>query len=117
MTCLWGRYGGQLRTDFRAVDARTTEVLVLVITSLWIHGQRLHALRIWTSGLCVVVDLEGTSKELLISQEFHELRGSFRAAADKIDGFAARGTILDIFAAVVEPALILLGPNIVDFSH
>ena len=38
-------------------------------------------------------------------------------SADKIDGLATRSSVLDIFAAVEESALVLLRPDIVQLGH
>jgi len=65
----------------------------------------------------VVVNLERTSKELLITQELHELFMIFCAATDEIDGLATRSTVFDVLAAIVEAALVFFGPNVVQFGH
>lgn len=61
----------------------------------------------------MIVDLERTSKELLITQKLQEMLVILRAASNKINRFATRGTILDILAAIKEPALILFRPEVV----
>lgn len=41
----------------------------------------------------------------------------FRATANEVDGFSARSTVLYVLAAIEEAALVLLGPNIIQFGH
>lgn len=74
-------------------------------------------MRVGAGRLCLVVNLERTPKEFLIAQELHKCRVILCTTADEIDSFATRGTVFDILATIVEPALIFFGPNVVDLSH
>lgn len=60
--------------------------------------------------------MERTAKELFVAQKLQELVVVLSAASDEVDGFAAGCTILDILAAVKEPALVFLRPNVVQLG-
>jgi hypothetical protein len=65
----------------------------------------------------MVVDLEWTSKEFFVPQKLHKACIIFCTSSDEIDGFAAGRTVFDAFAAVIEAALVLLGPDIIQLSY
>jgi hypothetical protein len=61
--------------------------------------------------------LERTAQELFVAQEFQELRVIFRTAADEVDSLPAGRAILHTLAAVKEPTLVLLGPDVCQLGH
>lgn len=69
---------------------------------------------IW--GFGAIIDLEWTTKELLVAQKFQELLVILRSAANEINSLPAGCTIFDILAAIKKAALVFLGPDVVQFS-
>ncbi len=111
------RHGRQLGAHLGAVDARATVRFIRVIASFRFHRQRLHALRVGTAGLSAIVDLKRTAQELFVAQEFQELGVVVRTTADEVNGLPAGRAILHTLAAVKEPTLILLGPDVCQLGH
>lgn len=107
---------GQLGANIRAVDAGAAECVVRVIARLRCDRHGLHSISLRLLWLGLEVHLKRAAQELLVTKELQELGVVLRPATDKIDGFAARCAIFDILAAVVETALVLLRPDIVQLG-
>jgi hypothetical protein len=74
----------------------------------------LHALGVIISRLFQEIDLKRTSKQLLVAQELQELGIILSTAANEGHRFATARTILDFFATVVETALVVFRPSVIE---
>src|SRR5271155_6204326 len=106
----------QCWTYCRTVDARTSEVWIGVIASMWCDFQSLHS-RALIPWLFQEIDLERTAQELLVSEKFQKLCIIFGTTADETHGLAPTCAVLDFFAAVVETTLVLRRPDIIKLRN
>src|SRR5690606_7935741 len=63
------------------------------------------------------IDLKRTTQQLLIAEEFHELGIVLCSSANEVHSFPSRRSILYFLTAIIEPTLIFLRPQILQFCH
>jgi hypothetical protein len=101
-------------THRRTIDTAAPVVGICIVASIDTRVLGLHALGVIISRLFQEIDLKRTSKQLLVAQELQELGIILSTAANERHRFATARTILDFFATVVEPALVVFRPSVIE---